>query len=194
VLSGGTRNGLLRQGPGTQQSRYAKCRGYGAAASRFIRLRISYQPRGTSDNTVEAASWNEPGRQTGRVSDPWRQQGKKSLSIARVHHPRAQHPSGNCRLRRRHRERGAMRRIVRTPMLPKCTRASFLLVTLGARLASARSQRSPNVAAHLEILGFTLGKRSPVPVDARSGYFRNGMKTDRTRKSDQRKGYETLKL
>jgi len=50
--------GYSGNGLGTQQSRYAKCGGYGAAASRFIRLRISYEPKGSSDNTVEAASWN----------------------------------------------------------------------------------------------------------------------------------------
>ena len=54
-------------------------------------------------------------------------------------------------------------------MLLKSAGASLLLLTLGASLASAQSQQVPNIAEHLEILGFTLGSSTLSDVQAKFG-------------------------
>ena len=54
-------------------------------------------------------------------------------------------------------------------MLLKSIIASLVLLTLGASLASAQSQPAPNVAGHLEMLGFTLGKSTLTDVESKLG-------------------------
>lgn len=54
-------------------------------------------------------------------------------------------------------------------MLLKSISTSFALLTLGAGLVFAQSQPAPNIAGHLEFLGFTLGKTTLADVQAKYG-------------------------
>src|SRR5579863_10550834 len=84
-----------------------------------------------------------------------------------MHHPRTQHPPGNCRLWRWHRKCGAVR--MRIPMMLKSISVSLLLVILGEGLMFAQSKPTPESAGHLEILGFTLGKSTLAEVETKLG-------------------------
>lgn len=54
-------------------------------------------------------------------------------------------------------------------MLLKSISAIFVLLTLGASLASAQSQPIPNLPGHLKMMGFTLGKSTLADVQATLG-------------------------
>ena len=59
---------------------------------------------------------------------------------------------------------------MRTPMLLlKSISASLVLLTLGTGLVFAQSQPVSNIAGHLDILGFTLGKSTLADVEAKLG-------------------------
>lgn len=54
-------------------------------------------------------------------------------------------------------------------MLLRYARASVVLLLLCAIFAPAQSQPSPNIAGHLEMLGFTLGKSTLADVESKLG-------------------------